>query len=519
MVTSPRNAAWIFLLLFIAALTPRLLIVAQPIPVQLDRTLPDDAYYYFLTARNIGAGRGPSVDGIHDSNGWHPLWMVVNTAIFSPDWQNADTPVRVALTIGAVCDSLVVVVLFWALHRRLNSGAAILAGGLYALNVMPMFQSVNGLETGLAALLLALAWWTTLSLCEHPRSQFAVIWGAVFGLTFLARTDTALILAPLGLFALWQLRRSWRLLLIGGGVALIIVAPWFVWNQANFGSPLDQTSSSAVPYAARERVAAASPDVSFIAESLRVLTYPQYWLRGDYLGAPPLIGFLLWVLGLLGIVRALRDTSLAARQLACLTIALLVGGAALVLVHTMVRWYPRPWYFVITAQSLSIALALLWFTTSRAASSRVRLARAATLFAGIIGITAFSLPMWQIGLYPWQSEHQYAAAQWTRANLPDDVLLASMNSGIIGYYSGHDTVNLDGVVNAAAFAAIRERKLLRFMQTTGVDYFLDSDYAIRGEYALFMGAGYPSGLRELQPVTAEYPGLGVLRVYAVEPTP
>ena len=92
-----------------------------------------------------------------------------------------------------------------------------------------------------------------------------------------------------------------------------------------------------------------------------------------------------------------------------------------------------------------------------------------------------------------------------------------MNSGMIGYYSGLDTTNMDGVVNPQAFAAIQDHRMLRYMQSIGIDYFIDSDNAVNKEYAMFMGDGFPDQLTEMAVLTPEYPGLGVLRLYTVEP--
>ncbi len=454
-------------LIFAAAALPRLLIVAQPITTQLDKTVPDDAYYYFLSARNVAAGRGPSVDGLNASNGWHPLWMLVNVPIFAPTYADQDTPVRIALALGAISDSLVAVCIYWALRRLQSESAAIVGGLAYAINVMPMFQSVNGLETGLAALMLALAWLQTLHLLRAPRGRTALVWGAIFGLAFLARTDSALVLAGLGIFAAWRLRRTPQLIVVGAITALIVVTPWFLWNYANFGSALDQVSSGAVPWTARARLAVDQPDQTTFAEGLRVLTYPAYWLRGDYLGAPPLVGFVLWIFGAWGIFRAFRSMDAAARQLGRLVLVLLVGGALLVFIHTFIRWYPRPWYFMITAQSLALALGLFWESLSRLSL------RVAALTVGLAGMLLTGTFMWQIGLYPWQSAHQYAAALWAKENLPAGTRLASMNSGIIGYYSGLDTTNMDGVVNPQAFAAIQDHRMLRYMQSIGIDYFIE----------------------------------------------
>ena len=37
----------------------------------------DDAYYYFRIAQNIALGRGSTWDGIHSTNGYHPLWLLM----------------------------------------------------------------------------------------------------------------------------------------------------------------------------------------------------------------------------------------------------------------------------------------------------------------------------------------------------------------------------------------------------------------------------------------------------------
>jgi hypothetical protein len=497
------------LLIFFAALLPRMWIIAQPIPYQLDRALPDDAYYYFLTAQNIVRSGSASVDGLHPSNGWHPLWMAVNIAVYSLEYPDPDTPVRLVIGLGALCDSLAAVVLFVLTRRRLGDPPALIAGLFYALNTMPMLQAVNGLETGLAALCVVIAAWLTLRISELDRPSTAILagWGVSFGLAFLARTDTALILVPLGLYAAWHLRRRLSGIIIGAAAAVIVIAPWLVINYLVFGSVLEQASANAVPWAARARFDAANPGASHLAHGISVLLGAPYWLRGDYLGTPPLIGFLLWIPGLFGLVIGLRQRE--RQSLAGVGLMLMLGGVALLLVHTVIRWYPRPWYFVVMASALGIGLALFWSIV------RLPAVRLTVVGIGSLGMAIGGLYAIQIGYYPWQSGHQFVAALWARDNTPPDALLASMNSGIIGYYSGRPTVNMDGVVNPAAFAAIQNRRMLDFMRQLGVLYLIDSDNAVENEYALFMGGDFPDGLPEIAVISEPYPGLGVMRVYQV----
>jgi hypothetical protein len=497
------------LFVFTAALIPRVWILLQPIPYQLDRALPDDAYYYFLTAQNIVRSGSASVDGLHPSNGWHPLWMAVNIAVFSRTYNDPDTPVRLVIGLGALGDSLAAAALFALIRRRLGDAPALIAGLFYALNTMPMLQAVNGLETGLAALCIVVAAWLTLRLAEsaRPSSALAAGWGASFGVAFLARTDTALILLPLGLYAIWIQRRRLTPIVIGAFASLIVIVPWLAINFTVFGTFLEQSSAGAVPWAARARFDAVTVGGSHLLHGISVLFAAPYWLRGDYLGTPPLIGFFLWIPGVIGVIAALRRAD--RRALAWVGVMLTVGGIALLMVHTVIRWYPRPWYFVVMAAALGVSLALFWSVI-----------RASLIRLGVVGIGALGMALGgvyavQIGYYPWQSQHQYTAALWARENTPAQAVLASMNSGVIGYYSERVTVNMDGVVNPAAFAAIQERRMLEFMRAVGVRYLIDSDHAVQREYALFMGDDYPEGLRAVSTIAGEYPGLGIMQAYEI----
>ncbi len=193
-----------------------------------------------------------------------------------------------------------------------------------------------------------------------------------------------------------------------------------------------------------------------------------------------------------------------------ITLLLLAGGVSLVIVHTMLRWYPRPWYFVVNAQSLSLAIGLFW--DSIVSKAKLKLALLLTCLPLLI---VFGWTTWKIGYYPWQ-DRQYAAAKWIRENTDEDDTIASMNSGIMGYYGKRTVVNMDGVVNPKAFEAIKERRMLNFMRTSGVDYFIDFDFALRNEYGQFMGPGYPDGLHELTIIDEEYSDLGYMRVYSLK---
>src|SRR5207249_52514 len=48
----------------------------------LAATFHDDAFYYFQIARHLAQGRGFTFDGIHPTNGFHPLWLFLLVPIY-----------------------------------------------------------------------------------------------------------------------------------------------------------------------------------------------------------------------------------------------------------------------------------------------------------------------------------------------------------------------------------------------------------------------------------------------------
>ncbi|MBM4043131.1 MAG: hypothetical protein FJ290_31970, partial [Planctomycetes bacterium] len=97
----------------------RVLFLAAASEHALVRVVPDDAYYYFKVARNVVAGQGATFDGIHPTNGYHPLWM----GMLVPVAGVVKDPllfVRVALGLGVALSLLSAILL----HRLVERVAA-----------------------------------------------------------------------------------------------------------------------------------------------------------------------------------------------------------------------------------------------------------------------------------------------------------------------------------------------------------------------------------------------------------
>src|SRR5262245_43592728 len=86
----------------LVALVMGVWIVRAPLTVLLDRFVPDDAFYYFNTARNFSHTGFSSFDGIHFTNGYHPLWFLFSVPVFFFFPDGGETPIRLMLIAQAV---------------------------------------------------------------------------------------------------------------------------------------------------------------------------------------------------------------------------------------------------------------------------------------------------------------------------------------------------------------------------------------------------------------------------------
>jgi len=507
---------WGVVVVLLVAAMLRVVIAWQPVQVLLKVNLPDDAYYYFTIARNMLNGDGVTLDGIHANNGFHPLWLLLILPLFSFEQVASDLPIHLALSLGALLDVVTCYLLYCiTVHLTGKREAGLVCAAFYALDVVPVLQATNGLETALGGVLAAGCWLGALALASKPTVVRALGWGTLVGLALLARTDNALLAISLGIYllAVRRDRVGWLTAIVAVVASILVVSPWLIWNQVKFGSPM-QVSGVAVPYAihARHQIIHGGSTKSWIQGALGSLLYGSLWLRGDFTGSPPLVGPILWLFAVAGLAVAWKRGNRSGLWACVPTTAAALG---LVMVHTLVRWYPRPWYFITSAHALSVGLGAGVVELAAAWPGWQRLALTAGIVALSVVIVWSGVSIWHVGLYPWQ-DRMLEAADWIGHNVPEGEMVGSLNAGLYAYYSGRTVVNLDGVVNPAAYAAIRARRLMAYMQEIGIRYFVDFDHALDEEYGVFMGEGYPENLQPIGAVASSpYPILGSLRAYRV----
>lgn len=489
-----------------------------PMHYLIGHAVPDDAFYYFQTARNIVHGHGVSVDGEVWANGFHPLWMLMLIPIFAVFRGDSETPIHVALTLSALLTSASGVLLYLT-ARRLGLGglAALIATALYLFHPIVVFMSINGLETGLNLSIFVAVLYCFVRAHQKPSTAAYILASSAAGLLILSRTDYSIAAAAMLLSLTWRSRRPES---IGTLVlpAVLITAPWFLWNQIVFGSPL-QGSADAVPYVGhklfRQSDSSTLGMLHHAAEQMRegaLSTLPYFYFTPTRATAGIAVAFVVLI-----VLTAAIITSPAARPAVRDFRRLAVPAAGLgaqFVVHAGIRWYLREWYLVAVFPLIALTIALV---AQAALESRLRLAGAALLGAIVLTATVpTATRTYGHGWYPVQLD-MLAAARWIDASTPRDTRVGTFNSGLVGYYSHRQTINLDGVMNPDASDAIRRRELGAYLDRRGID--LLADFPLYPLYVYRGFIGRPLSERVVASFDAHPTFQGPFSVYALGPAP
>jgi len=463
------------------------------VDVLIQKTIPDDAFYYFTIARNLVENGSVSLDGTTTTNGFHPLWLMMNLPIFLLTRGHYELPIHLALSISAILDVAIGLVIYW-LVTRLTADEVAAALGIFAylFNPLVIFQAVNGLETSLAVLLFAVftAHYIAMRLTRASLKSYA-LQGILGGLMLLARTDNAFLLAIIFFHALAIERGKLRFIgpVMMGALGFVMIAPWILWSMIMVGTPL-QTSGVAVPFVLHQ-LFIDQKGWSFpamIAESFQRILHVRVLLGGgEWTGLPIVVGPILWtLLGVASFLIVSKSNRVATPpwvhglRLLALPVA---SCALLILFHTVLRWYPRPWCFVPCSLLFAMVAGTVYGQLHKLFQFRKYRSLASPILAEIFLI--FGIAWWWQGMYPWQTE-MYQGARWLTVNTLSSCRVASFNAGIYAYFSERSVTNLDGTVNGAAFRAIQSRNLMQYILDEKIDFLID--YKARFDiYAPFFG--------------------------------
>ncbi|MEI6633998.1 MAG: glycosyltransferase family 39 protein [Chlamydiota bacterium] len=517
------KAGRVLIFLMAVAFLARLPLCLDPPELLIPRVVSDDMFYYLSIARNIAEGRGATADGENTTNGFHPLWALILVALTGMPGSDAHLirAALVALTLFSVLSA-------WFLYRMLRcacgEAASLAAAAVWLCCPYPVLVALSGVEVPLYVLLLGAVSCAYLRVQRGSggglRAWFAL--GVLAGVAVLARLDGAVLAAVIAADALAGPggrgvpvgQRVARAAAFGAACALAVF-PWLSWSYARTGF-LFQMSGKAIYH---------QQHVVFWAQNAHASwgVYAISWLSnvlsnlGVAFGTITVIcglstraGFAGVVLcGILVAAAAVKDPPFFREWLRrCAGLAFLFCyGLLMALLYCAYLWYSQDWYYYSIVFAACAALGcVLDLMDGVFLSGFPRPARAAawgTVAVCCAGFFTLKTAAWrERGLRGWQLD-MYRAAEWAAENLPRDARIGSFNSGIAAYFCPQRVINLDGVVNGAAYRAVVAGRIFDYVRDERIGYLIESPLSLR--FRAVQSPGSPPPLLRPLHVEASYP--------------
>lgn len=195
--------------LFALVVLAQLWVLFVPTSSLLNWFTTDDAFYYFKVAQNIAEGHGSTFDGMHLSNGYHPLWMLICVPVFALARFDLILPLRLIVLISILLSAGTSVIIFRLLKRWVREPIAWLVGLSWALlPAIARNATLKGMEAGVNVFFVALLVERVASLREErdekrkPRHIFAI--GLIAALAVMSRLDNIFVLLAIGLWLIFD---------------------------------------------------------------------------------------------------------------------------------------------------------------------------------------------------------------------------------------------------------------------------------------------------------------------------
>ncbi len=413
----------------------------------------DDCFYYFKIAQNLAATGILTFDGVNPTNGFHPGWMLVLVGLLRvlPSDLTQDTVARALLFVQwPFLASAVALLVTSRLPRPTLASSAFTV--LCILGV-PFIRPISmGLETALAFFFMALFWLALARYLNDPSiAPWQVgLWGAFWEF---ARLDSVMIIGSASILAVAYVKTlsevvqttSYRqclkslFLMVGPAIAVFMAVAAF--NKVYFGNYL--TVSAYI------KSGFGMPSLGFVTQQLH---YP--------LVALSILAFGIWLLKRGG------ETAPAARMLCIMTGAVLVYCA--VFPWLLKYSLDASWYYYGVVGLALVAARLAWCVAGTFAAY-ARLARLVLVLSAAMAAAA----SWAyFATRPIFFTECYDLALKAK-ELPPGSILAFSDSGSVGFFSGHPTINTDGVANSFAFLdAISNGTVAEFLKRSGVTHLV-----------------------------------------------
>jgi len=221
----------------------------------------DDAFYYFTIARNIASGLGITYDGIHTTNGFQPLFLVLIAPFFLLGKNNIILPLHLVTVFSSLLSLGIGIILYKISKSVMDEWYALFILAIWSFSPIIVDKELNGMETVLNLFLVAATTYYYISrITNHIsnlKSTEIFTLGILLGLVILSRLDGIIFSAIIIIHLSYRIIREFE-----GDLCLkklmkyisplicivsILLLPWLVFNY-NVSGSIIPTNGQAVRF-------------------------------------------------------------------------------------------------------------------------------------------------------------------------------------------------------------------------------------------------------------------------------
>ena len=520
-------------LLFALVLLAHLLYVFGSQSAVLDWYTTDDAFFYFKVAQNITRGNGVTFDGLNLTNGFHPLWLLINLPVFAFPSLGNILPLRVLIFVLAALNAASSVLLFRLVHRLIkNFPVAAFTSLLWAF--YPPIHAVTtkgGTEAGLNAFFIILLWerLTAFNLQDSITSsklRRIIILGLIGALAVFSRLDNIFIVFFAGL---WLWLRWWNPPLVAEGTRMnawawrlrtgfafftpltLALSAYMLWNFFSFGTPTPVSGQIKLWWGTMDDMVYGQPIenlLGYIAEFFSADPNLGPWSLITSL-LNPAVDFLLTRVGVDVLARpvlihlsalALVFLSLTAvliyldrdrlRSLSCRAgiLPLLAASFAHIYYYKgLDSMAQKAWYWVLEMFILVLLLSIALEILAKAGNRKPRSIISRGISPALAGLSAvlvlffFVVAIPKVKPPPRPANHFYLMrAAWVRQTFEPGAVIGTLGGGSLGYFlSEYTIINMDGLINSYEYYQhLKAGTAADYLLGNGVEFVVARQYLI-----------------------------------------
>ena len=369
----------------------------------------DDPYITYRYTRNLVRGQGFVYNvGLDVLSTTTPLYAL----ILAPAHLFFNNLPVLSNFLSAMCLGLAGLLLYRTAASRGQPMVGVISGLLTLF--YPLILSTFGAETAFYILLIVASFY----LFDRERWTLAAV---VAGLATLTRGDGVLVAVAMSIFYTWTRR---TLPLKSFLAYLVVVAPWYLYSWAHYGSPFPATLQAKLH---QSDMAATIGFFEGVAHWVQVYgRHPIYWLYAAFM--------------VVGVVSALRRNRWA---IPLLFWALLYFVGYSVLNVPRYHWYYSP---LIPPLMLLVGLGAVKVLHAVVASPQWRVVGGLFL-VGLLVWPSLRASVDLAEISPDGRAQIYTTAgNWLNRHTPEDASVGTLEVGILGYESDRPIVDFGGLV-------------------------------------------------------------------------